>query len=92
MLIPFTVFVCVAYWSVVTQTNLCQHYEPNEEGKHSNCQDEEFPAVFTAEDRRIHVHHGCHEALHTNKLTRRRVKIKICLCFFFHIYTLPVKK
>lgn len=55
-------------------TNLCQHDEPHEEGDHSHCQDEELPAVFTAKGGGIHIHHGCHQALHTHKLIKRETR------------------
>ncbi len=60
--------------SEVTETDLCQHDEPHEEGHHSHCQDEELPAVFTPEGGGIHVHHGCHQALHTHKLIKKETR------------------
>lgn len=50
------------------QANLCEHDEPQEKGDCSYCQDEELPAIFTPEGGGIHVHHRCHQALHTHKL------------------------
>lgn len=52
------------------KTNLSQHDESHEEGEEGDYQDEELSAVFTAEGGRIHVHHGCHQALHTHKLVQ----------------------
>ena len=52
--------------------DLSQHDDAHEEGYDGHTQDEEFPAVLTAEGGRIHVHHGCHQALHTHKLGPRR--------------------
>lgn len=57
------------------KTNLSQHDESHEEGEEGYYQDEELPAVFTAEGGRIHVHHGRHQALHTHKLTGTRSKV-----------------
>lgn len=70
----------------MTETNLCQHDEPKEEGHHSHCQDEKLPAVFTPEGGGIHVHHGCHQALHTHKLIKKKVRdiciVYMCVCMF----------
>lgn len=57
------------------QANLCDHDEPQEIGDHSYCQDEELPAIFTAEGGGIHVHHSCHQALHTHKLEISHIRL-----------------
>lgn len=70
----------------LTETNLGQHDEPQEEGHHSYSQDEELPAVLTPEGGGVHVHHGRHQALHTHKLTERNKEYEIyvymCVCMF----------
>lgn len=74
--------------NLVTETNLCQHDEPQKEGCYCHCQNEKLSAVFTAEDGRIHVHHSCHQALHAHKLIRRETTsiryAQKCMCAVFY--------
>lgn len=50
---------------------LHQHDEAHEEGEEGYSQQEELPAVFTAEHGRVHVDYGCHKAFDTHKLMGR---------------------
>lgn len=50
---------------------LHQHDEAHEEGEEGYSQQEELPAVFTAEHGGVHVDYGCHKAFDTHELMGR---------------------
>lgn len=52
---------------------LCEHQQPDQIGEDGDQQDEGLPAVLLAEDGGVHVHKGCDEALHADKLQKAEI-------------------
>lgn len=52
---------------------LGEHHQPDQVGEDGDQQDEGLPAVLLAEDGGVHVHKGCDEALHADKLQRAKI-------------------
>lgn len=58
------------------ESHLCTHDESYEEGDHRHPQDQQLSTVSSPEGLRVHVHHSCHQTLHTHKLRKKRRLIK----------------
>lgn len=57
---------------VGSEPHLCTHDESYEEGDHRHAQDQQLSAVSSPEGLGVHVHHSCHQTLHTHKLWKER--------------------
>lgn len=58
--------------AAVAEFYLCAHDETNEEGDYRHAQNQQLSAVASPEGLWVHVHHSCHQTLHTHKLQQKQ--------------------
>ncbi len=56
----------------IAESYLCTHDESYEEGDYRHAQNQQLSAVASPEGLWVHVHHSCHQTLHTHKLQNRK--------------------
>lgn len=66
--------MCVTFNDVTkADSYLSTHDESYQERDHRHAQDQQLSAVAPPEGLGVHVHHGCHQTLHTHKLQNENI-------------------